>query len=53
MQTEIFVGKVGICNLQKTNLDYKGPETKHFITPQMQKYLTQGGMKTPKIYLWI
>ena len=31
-----------------------GPEIMHFVAHQMQKYLTQGGVQTPKIiYLWI
>ena len=51
MQIEIFIGKVGM-QTQKNKFRFKKkPEIKHFIAPQ--KYLTQGGMQTPKIYLWI
>ena len=53
MQIEIFIGKAGM-QPQKNKFRFKrGPEIKHFITPQMQKYLTQGDMQTPKIYLRI
>ena len=53
MQIEIFISKAGMQR-PKTNKIKKRHEMKHFITPQMQKYLTQGGMQTPKIiYLWI
>ena len=52
MQIEIFIGKVGMQPPQKHKFGLKkGTEIKHFITLQMQKYLTQGSMQTPKIYL--
>ena len=45
------------CNPLKTFCIIKiknGPEIMHFVAHQMQKYLTQGGVQTPKIiYLWI
>ena len=44
MQIEIFIVKACM---------QKEPEIKHFIIPQMQKHLTEGGVQTPKIYLWI
>ena len=34
MQIEILIGKAGM-QPSKTNLNQKGPEIKHFITPQM------------------
>ena len=42
MQIEIFIVKACM---------QKEPEIKHFIIPQMQKHLTEGGVQTPKIYL--
>ena len=54
MQIEISIGKVGIyATPPKQILIKKGTDIKHFIALQMQKYLTQGGIQTPKIYLWI
>ena len=51
MQIEIFMGKAG---MQPPKYIKKGPEIKHFVAHQMQKYFTQGGVQTPKIiYLWI
>ena len=47
MQIEIFILKACMQPPQK------GPEIKHYIILQMQKHLTQGGVQTPKIYLWI
>ena len=48
MQIEIFIGKAGMQPPPKQIKIKKGPKIKHFITPQMQKYLTQGGMQIPK-----
>ena len=49
MQIEIFIGKAGITPPPTKNIYKKGPEIKHFVAHQLQKYLTQGGVQTPKI----
>ena len=54
MQINIFIGKASM-QLPKNKFRLKkGPEIKHFVAHQMQKYITQGGVQTPQIiYLWI
>ena len=53
MQIEIFIGKAGMQSPKHIKIK-QGPEIKDFVAHQMQKYLTQGGVQTPKIiYLWI
>ena len=49
MQINNFIGKPSM-QLPKNKFKLKkGPEIKHFVAREMQKYLTQGGVQTPKI----
>ena len=51
MQIEIFIGKADMQPPKQIQIK-KGPEIKHFVAHQMQKYLTQGGCKLQKSYTY-
>ena len=46
---QILIGKEA-CNSHKQGplINLEGPEIKHFIPHQIQNFLRQGGMQTPK-----